>query len=135
MTGVTWLHLSDWHQKGNEFNRKAVREKLIKDIMNREAINKDLAKIDFIVFSGDIAFSGKQEEYQTAKKELFDPLLAACDLAPTRLFIVPGNHDLDRDKIELLSKPLLNPFESYDEANNWLFDKERRLIALKPFSN
>ena len=61
--------------------------------------------------------------------------MEASGLGATKLFIVPGNHDLDRDKIELLSKPLLNPFESYDEANNWLFDKEKRLIAVKPFEN
>jgi predicted MPP superfamily phosphohydrolase len=135
MTGVTWLHLSDWHQKGKDFDRKAVREKLIKDIRNREAISKDLAKIDFVVFSGDLAFSGKQEEYQTAKRELLEPLLEACKLEPSCLFIVPGNHDIERDKIKLLPKQLISPLKSCDEANDWLFDKEKRVIALRPFSN
>ena len=78
MTGLTWLHLSDWHQKGKNFDRKVVRDKLIKDIENRKNISQDLAKINFIVFSGDVAFSGQPEEYQAAKKELFDPILKAC---------------------------------------------------------
>jgi hypothetical protein len=27
MAGLTWLHLSDWHQKGKEFNREVVRDR------------------------------------------------------------------------------------------------------------
>ncbi len=133
MTGLTWLHLSDWHQRGKDFDRTVVRDRLIKDIKNREDINKDLAKIDFIIFSGDIAFSGLKEEYRAAKKELFEPLLEACELDPNELFIVPGNHDIDWKKFELLPKSLLNPFESDAEAKDWLFDKEKRSLALKPF--
>jgi hypothetical protein len=30
--GLTWLHLSDWHQKGMDFDRKVVRDALIDDI-------------------------------------------------------------------------------------------------------
>jgi hypothetical protein len=26
--GMTWLHLSDWHQKGMDFDRKVVRDAL-----------------------------------------------------------------------------------------------------------
>ena len=43
MTGVTWLHLSDWHQKGKDFDRTFVRDKLIADIKNtlsRQAVRR-----------------------------------------------------------------------------------------------
>ena len=100
MAGLTWLHLSDWHQKEKDFDRQVVLKAfLIKDIENRKTISLDLEKIDFIIFSGDVAFSGKTEEYQAAKKELFEPILKACGLGPDKLFIVPGNHDIDRDQI------------------------------------
>ena len=90
MGGLTWLHLSDWHQKEKkekDFDRQVVLDALIKDIKNLKAISQDLEKIDFIVFSGDVAFSGKPEEYNAAKEEFFDPLLKACNLSPENLFI------------------------------------------------
>jgi hypothetical protein len=30
--GLTWIHVSDWHQKGKEFDRRVVRDALIEDI-------------------------------------------------------------------------------------------------------
>jgi 3',5'-cyclic AMP phosphodiesterase CpdA len=71
MTGLTWLHLSDWHQGSKEFDREVVRDKLVEDLENRKTISPDLVKIDFIIFSGDVANSAKPEEYQAAKEELF----------------------------------------------------------------
>jgi hypothetical protein len=38
MTGLTWLHLSDWHQKGTEFDREVVLEALLKDIKRRKSM-------------------------------------------------------------------------------------------------
>lgn len=133
MTGLTWLHLSDWHQKGKDFDQKVVRDNLIEDLLNRKNISQDLAKIDFIVFSGDVAFSGQSEEYQTSKKEFFKPILKACGLGPEKLFIVPGNHDLDRSKFELLPSSLMEPLESDNQAKEWLFDRKKRSHALIPF--
>ena len=134
MAGITWLHLSDWHQRGKDFDGDVVREALLEDIRNRESINPDLAKIDFLVFSGDIAFSGQAEEYQAAIKFLFDPLLAALKLGPDRVFIVPGNHDLDQKKFRSLPDELKLPFSKESEIQHWLTtDKDRKYLLL-PFS-
>jgi hypothetical protein len=56
MTGLTWLHLSDWHQSGSDFNRQVIRSALLKDIQERAKIDPNLEKIDFVIFSGDVAF-------------------------------------------------------------------------------
>ena len=135
MAGLTWLHLSDWHQKGKDFDRTFVRDKLIADIKNRNDISNDLTKIDFVIFSGDVAFGGKPEEYQAAKKELFEHILKACDLGPESLFIVPGNHDIDRAKFDLLPAQLSKPLDSDIRAKDWLFDSEKRKVALRPFKS
>jgi 3',5'-cyclic AMP phosphodiesterase CpdA len=103
MSGLQWIHLSDWHQRGADFDRKVVRDELIKDIKAREKIDPSLEDLDFIVFSGDISFSGQDAEFQTAKTELFDPVLAAASLTSDRLFMVPGNHDLDRGVVGMRS--------------------------------
>jgi tetratricopeptide (TPR) repeat protein/predicted MPP superfamily phosphohydrolase len=126
MTGLTWLHLSDWHQKGTEFDREVVLEALLKDIKRRTEINESLAEINFAVFSGDLAFGGKKEEYQTAKEILLDPLLEASGLKSDRLFIVPGNHDLDREELKLLSPEFQKPIVSEAEEQEWLTNERRR---------
>jgi 3',5'-cyclic AMP phosphodiesterase CpdA len=133
MAGLTWLHLSDWHQKGMEFDRKVVRDALLEDIKKRQDIHPDLEKLDFIVFSGDLAFSGKKEEYKAAQKYLLDPLLDAAGLDKSRIFIVPGNHDLDRDFFELLPEGIKKPLTEEKEIKEWLEDNKKRSRMLEPF--
>jgi formylglycine-generating enzyme required for sulfatase activity/predicted phosphodiesterase len=130
---IAWLHLSDWHQKGKEFDRDVVKEDLIRDISERAKIDPSLEKIDFIVFSGDVAQNGKKEEYETAIKQLFEPVLAATRLTAQELFIVPGNHDIDRKQFELLLPNLRSPFKNREESNEWLTDEDKLLEVLKPF--
>lgn len=125
MTGLTWIHLSDWHQRGKEYDRKAVRDALLDDIKRRKEINIDLTKIDFIIFGGDLAFTGKPEEYIAARDELLDPLLNSCGISPDRLFIVPGIHDMDRTTFQLLPKSLMHPLESTEEVQEWLLDEQK----------
>lgn len=132
MTRLTWLHLSDWHQKGNDFDRKVVRDKLIDDIRDRAGIDPNLTQIDFIVFSGDLVFGGKQAEYKTAQECFLDPVLEATGLKPDRLFIVPGNHDLDHEVFELLP-PALQRGLNEEECKNWLADERKRKRLLEPF--
>ncbi|MGV8174961.1 MAG: metallophosphoesterase family protein, partial [Methanothrix sp.] len=133
MSGITWLHLSDWHQKGIDFDRRVVRDALIRDIEKRTDINFALSKIDFIVFSGDMAFSGKPEEYTAAKVELLEPILKAAGLSPDKLFVVPGNHDLDRNKLDIVLKGLLKLLDPYEQVKEWLDDGTSRVKVLEPF--
>ena len=133
MAGLTWLHLSDWHQGGSEFDRQVVRGALLKDIQERTKISSSLIKIDFIIFSGDVAFSGKPEEYRAAREQFFQPLLDACKVDPGQLFIVPGNHDLDIGEFKLLPGELLKPLNSEAEVQSWLTDSRARSRLLEPF--
>ncbi len=136
MAGLTWLHLSDWHQTGKDFKRVKLRDALIDDIKNRATkIDATLATIDFVVFSGDVAFFGKPEEYEAAIAEFFDPLLKAADVPPNRLFIVPGNHDLNREHIyDMLPSELQKPLTTSALVEKWLTHDERRARTLEPFA-
>ena len=134
MAGLTWLHLSDWHQWGKKFERHVVLDKILEDIRAREqTIHPDLAKLDLIIFNGDVAFSGKKEEYQAAIDTLFNPLLEATGLTPDRLFIVPGNHDFDRNEMKYLPEGIKQPFESSELLNDWLTNERERKFLLAPF--
>ena len=69
------------------------------------------------------------------KGELFEPILKACGLGPEKLFIVPGNHDIDRTKFDLLPAQLSKPLDSDIQAKEWLFDSEKEKgQELKPDS-
>jgi len=95
MSKITILHLSDIHFKRNEKEtfREDVQGKMIAAIkMHREKYHMEP---DFIAVTGDIAFSGK--EYTEAK--VFFRELKSVLPTKTRFLVVPGNHDLDREKI------------------------------------
>src|SRR5512136_1761631 len=100
MTQITWLHLSDLHFKSGrqfeEFNQKIVLEALWRDIERH--INQGL-KPDFVVFTGDAAYHGVKDEYDLAVKYFFDPILKVTGLSKDRLFLVPGNHDVNWSEI------------------------------------
>src|SRR5260370_40407479 len=125
MAGMTWLHLSDWHQKGKDFDRDVVRNALIEDIDDRAKIHADLAKLDFVIFSGDAAFSGQAEEYQVALEQLFTRLLKATGLQQERFFFVPGNHDFDRDELNYLPADIKQPFTTERQIQDWLIDNKK----------
>jgi predicted MPP superfamily phosphohydrolase len=133
MKNITWLHLSDWHQKGQDFDRGVVRDALIKDIRDRERIDPSLAHVDFVVFSGDLAFSGEPAEYEAARQHFLDPVMSAVGLDPNRMFIVPGNHDLNRETVyEMLPPELQKPLNSDVLVQKWLNDQKRER-TLEPF--
>jgi predicted phosphodiesterase len=59
--------------------------------------------------------------------------LKATDLSADRLFIVPGNHDLDRDELKLLSAELLRPLTSEAEIQGCLTNDRKKSKYLDPF--
>jgi len=97
---------------------------------------KSLSQVDFVVFSGDVAWQGNAEEYQAAREFLFDPVLKALALSAKDLFIVPGNHDLSREHVqEMLPEGLRKPFTSEDQVQKWLTDEKKRKRAFEPFDD
>src|SRR5690349_15288410 len=124
MSTVSWLHLSDWHQKGADFDRKAIRDALLEDLRLRTRISPSLGLVDFVVFSGDLAFSGKDSEYRIAQCEFLEPVLNAVGITKDRLFLVPGNHDLNRLGLSLLA-PLGNLFHERRKVSEELNNPDR----------
>ncbi len=133
MTTVSWLHLSDWHQgTDNEFDRNVVGDAIIKDIANRNKISTQLQKPDFFVFSGDIAWGGKEEEYREAER-FIDQVLGATGLDKQQVFLVPGNHDIAHGRFKYLPAALQKPLPDKNAAYEWLRGKEDLETLLKPF--
>ncbi len=94
------LHISDLHERGPRENESFRRRRVLGSEWERnlEALLKD-GPIDLVCFTGDVANWGKPEEYGPAT-EFIDALLGKLALPRERLFLVPGNHDIDRSKGE-----------------------------------
>ena len=91
---LCWLHLSDLHLKATEkWSQDVVLHSLLTDVSNRYS-NHD--PIDLIFITGDLAFSGKCEEYLIVE-DFLNQLLKNTGLPADRLLVVPGNHDINRN--------------------------------------
>ncbi|HNG96174.1 MAG TPA: metallophosphoesterase, partial [Acidobacteriota bacterium] len=89
------LHISDFHQKpSDDWRRRRVLGKEWED--NLSKIVADGKPVDLVCFTGDLAFSGQPAEYTEASKFL-DLTLTRLKVPRERFFVVPGNHDVNRN--------------------------------------
>ena len=93
MRPICWLHISDFHLRvDNEWSQDIVLNSMCRHIEQQYQAG---TVFDFVLVTGDIAFSGKAEEYLLAES-FFDSLKQASGVSVERIFCVPGNHDIDR---------------------------------------
>ena len=120
MSTVTWLHISDLHWRESEaYDANVVAQTLLRDLANRSEIAPCLEHIDFAFVTGDIAFAGKVGEYALAQRFLND-LRLTTRIRKDRLFVVPGNHDVDRDGISDEATSIVNGCISRSAVNGLL---------------
>ncbi len=135
----TWMHLSDIH-----FNQKT--DIGWTDSLDRSLValtnffkNKDRDYLlpETIFVTGDIAFSGKKEEYDNATRFL-DELSSILSIDKHSFFIVPGNHDITKTVVEERLKDMRSKDKNAKikllDSND--FENEGTLRDyLKPFEN
>lgn len=117
---LTWLHISDIHFKQTTEWRDNPSRKALLQFLN-EKFKKVLPKPDLIFCTGDIAFGEIKnctlaQQYGYAK-EFFESLGRTCGLARERIFLVPGNHDIDRGAVNADAQQALNA-KSTDSRKN-----------------
>lgn len=113
---LRWIHLSDFHFDGKDpYERNTVLNALITEIRRRR--EQEGFQADVVFVTGDIAYSGQAKEYKAAG-EFFDALLTAAGLDKPRLFIAPGNHDVDRSAGDGLARTLKSENESVEYFAN-----------------
>ncbi len=122
---LTWLHVSDFHIKsGDTYDSDVVLRALVESVRRYAEQGR---KPDLIFATGDIAHSGKAAEYEIAGR-FFDELLTAAGLDKSRLFVIPGNHDVDRELGEGLARTL----ESREQADKYFrSDRPQPHLTLK----
>lgn len=100
MTILSWLHLSDMHISArNSFDQNIIHDAFIDDLERQ--LEKKNIQPQFIFFTGDVAYTASAEDYELAEI-FFEKLCERIDFDKRQLFIVPGNHDVNRYKVSKL---------------------------------
>lgn len=144
MSTITWLHLSDLHFRAtgqHRWDEDIVLQALLADVQEcRKAY--ELVP-DLILISGDIAYSGAPAEYDLARA-FFESLLAVTGLLKERMFVVPGNHDVNRGDISQLARigarslrhrHDVNRHDVRHDVNQALANDLDRRVMLRRFDN
>lgn len=92
---IIFLHLSDIHIRG-EADPILAKAQAIASALNGGIVS---ASMIVIIVSGDVAYSGKKEEYKAAEKFLkeISSAISSEVRCPVNFLISPGNHDCDFD--------------------------------------
>ncbi|MBM7425043.1 metallophosphoesterase [Spongiibacter marinus] len=94
-----FLHLSDLHfnypdcMEPDQDRDGPIRDKMIEDIA--QLIENDGIKLSAILVTGDIAYKGHKDEFTFAGQWLGE-LCEKFDCTASQVYVVPGNHDVDR---------------------------------------
>ncbi len=115
-----FVHLSDIHfgqerDGGTDAVNSDAKMRLIEDA--RVQVAKTGGNADGVIVTGDIAYSGQVHQYEMAAHWLANLTNAiGCDRTDVQL--VPGNHDVDRDKITTTMDSIL--FSIREGGDIWL---------------
>lgn len=95
------LHISDIHFREPDCVNpdldpdRPYRTRMIQDVRQRI---QTIGPVGALLIGGDVAFKGHPAEYHAAKTWIHE-LAEACECHPERIFVIPGNHDVDRGVI------------------------------------
>lgn len=116
------LHLSDLHF-GTLENAKNWYDQLAEDLINELKCRA----LDALILSGDIANYSVPEEYEAAKQFLND-LSGEFKIEPSRIVMVPGNHDLNWKIAKKEGYDLYDREDYEDELREGCFIEEGKEI-------
>jgi hypothetical protein len=99
---IRWLHLSDFHIGKDDYGQR----QMFLYILNEIGAKIESGFIPDIVFiTGDIANYGLPSEYEYFIDLFIYPLMELLDRSGRpRIYIVPGNHDVDRTQAKAVQK-------------------------------
>jgi tetratricopeptide (TPR) repeat protein/predicted phosphodiesterase len=135
MSPITWLHISDLHIKQDLAVRAdygAVLNELLHDV--QRLIAEEHLQPDFIAVTGDLTYHGRPDEFKLAGFFLQD-LLEITGIDKDRLFVVPGNHDVNRLRITGYLPSLHRILDSQEIIAQTLLDADLRKAIFRRQTN
>lgn len=95
----SWLHLADLHSgsrnASTRWDQRLILDTLLRDVTERR--HPSTPAPGALLVTGDIASTGSPEQYAEARAWL-DKLASGLAIPADRVFLVPGNHDVDRNR-------------------------------------
>lgn len=129
---VNWLHISDFHLRDSQaWAQDVVLSAMCKDIERRRA---NAGSIDFVLATGDLAFAGKAHEYDRAAA-FFDEVVQVTGVPRERIFCIPGNHDVDRDRQRTCYTGARHILQSQNDIDSFLGSPEELETLLQRQEN
>ncbi|WP_177001300.1 metallophosphoesterase [Streptomyces sp. cf386] len=112
------VHISDLHARADwEPDQSKLLRAFLKDVRDFH----ERTPVDAVVFSGDLAFSARPDQFSFAREALLDPLQDLLGLDRDRMVLAPGNHDVDISRIDQFQENgLLSGLTSRDAVNQLL---------------
>lgn len=100
---IRWLHLSDFHVGKDNYGNRRLLEKIIEHVSKQAA---DGFVPDLVFITGDISNRGARKEYESFRRDFYEPLVSALggDKWGGKIFAVPGNHDVARPPNDVLNR-------------------------------
>ncbi len=136
MSKITILHLSDLHYSSEQRNDlEIVLNALCKDLV--ELKKEKALNPDFIIFSGDLVFNGDNEQnIRDVHCVFLNKLLETLNLKSDLFFIVPGNHDVQKNNInEILEFGMDAKLKGRNDINLFIDSIENNLMFFDRLSN
>jgi predicted phosphodiesterase len=135
---VNWWQFSDIHWPENPQPERLRFTKELLDECADRLIQKH-GRPSFVVITGDLAYSGKPDEYESLYKNFIEPLKALLardtDTPRVPILTVPGNHDLNRNEAQLLQPERVLALSSPQAIDEFLADRRTLRAYLTPFSD
>ncbi|MCA9708215.1 MAG: metallophosphoesterase [Myxococcales bacterium] len=101
---LRFLHLSDLHLRPDRVERYD-QDRVLRGLLDYLERDREAFPLDLVFVTGDLAHGGRPEEYALVV-DLLERLCTVTGVPVERLFVVPGNHDVDRNAGQWLLRTL-----------------------------
>jgi len=128
------LHIGDFHFKSrNESDHKEIVDKMVESL-------KEQPPIDFVFFTGDLVYSGKNfKDFLTSYEIIFATITNQLSVGKENIFFSCGNHDISQDDC---SEMVLSFFdnksqikENKDIDSFYAAKSKEFLLSIEPLKN
>lgn len=122
---VRFLHISDLHLR-QQFSKRYDQDRVLDGLLSFLERDRAGFPVDLMFVTGDLAQAGKAEEYALVS-ELLAQVMARTGVPAERVFVVPGNHDVDRE----VGRWLLRTLSGDEESTVFFEDPRSRVFHAK----
>jgi calcineurin-like phosphoesterase family protein len=122
---IRFLHISDIHLRP-QIVKRYDQDRVLRGLVEFLANDRTNFPLDLVFVTGDLANAGKADEYVLVV-ELLKKLMEVTGVPAEHMFVVPGNHDVDRD----VGRWLLRTLDKDEAAVAFFEEAKNRAFHLK----